>query len=101
MVPPSTPDGKVVTWLRALGVESLTQWDVLVFMHRHRASLVSAEHIARLVGHETGAVVTALDCLEALGLVERSRVSRTARLYEPATPPEPPRDEALRRLLEL
>ena len=48
-------DAEVEGWLKALGVDSLCQWDVLVFLCRHLASLVSAEHIARLLGYETGA----------------------------------------------
>jgi circadian clock protein KaiC len=32
-------------WLTTLGVETLGQWDVLVFLYRHQASLLSAEHL--------------------------------------------------------
>lgn len=92
---------RVAAWLRTLGVESLAQWDVLVFLHRHQASLLSAEHVTRLVGHESGPVLAALDALVARGLVTRSRVSGAARLYQFTAPAEPPRGEALGRLLRL
>src|SRR4051794_17279889 len=98
---PHPSNGQVEGWLQTLGVASLSQWDVLVFLYRHQASLLSAEHIARLVGHETNIAVTALDVLEALGLVERSRVSQAARLYQFTAPGEPPRGDALDRLLHL
>jgi DNA-binding MarR family transcriptional regulator len=98
-VPP--PDNKVEGWLRTLGIELLCQWDVLVFLYRHQASLVSAEDIARLLGHPTGEVVAALACLESRGLVGRSRVDQGVRLYQ-FTAPQTPRDEnAVDQLLTL
>lgn len=93
------PDLRIEGWLAALGVESLCEWDVLVFLYRHRASLVSAEHIARLLGYSTSEAVAALESLEALGLVRRSRVSQGARLYQFAVPADPPRGEAVDRLM--
>ena len=97
-------DFAVERWLETLGVESLCQWDVLVFLYRRRASLVSGEHIARLLGCATGAVVAALDRLELLDLVERSRVSQAVRLYQFTLPDGAPpggRGHALERLLSL
>ena len=41
------PDLQVEGWLQTLGIESLCQWDVLVFLYRHQPTLVRAEHIAR------------------------------------------------------
>ena len=95
------PDFPIEDWLKTLGVESLCQWDVLVFLHRHLTCLVSAEDIARLLGHPTGEVVAALDSLEPLGLVERSRVDRGVRLYQFAAPGDPQPGDALDRLLTL
>jgi hypothetical protein len=95
------PDLQIEGWLKTLGVELLCQWDVLVFLYRHLTSLVSAEHIARLLGHPTGEVVAALDCLEYLGLVERSRVNQGVRLYQFAAPEDPRPGGALDRLLTL
>ncbi|HUG92715.1 MAG TPA: helix-turn-helix domain-containing protein [Planctomycetaceae bacterium] len=97
-------DFPVERWLETLGVDSLCQWDVLVFLYRRRASLVSDEHIARLLGYATGKVVAALDHLESLDLVERSRVSQAVRLYQFTMPDgEPPgsRGNGLHRLLSL
>lgn len=95
------PELQVEGWLKTVGVESLCQWDVLVFLCRHLTSLVSAEHIARLLGYETGAVVAALDSLESLGLVDRSRVDQGVRLYQFAAPENTWRGDTLGRLLTL
>ena len=35
-----------------VGISLLSEWDVLVFVYRHGASLTSAEQIARLIGYE-------------------------------------------------
>jgi hypothetical protein len=87
--------------LTALGIDWLCQWDVLVFLSRHPTSLLSGEHIARLLGYATAPVVDALDHLETLGLVRRSRVDQGVRLYQFNAPAEPPRGDALKRLLTL
>jgi len=94
-------DAQVEGWLKALGVESLSQWDVLAFLCRHLTSLVSAEHIARLLGYETAAVVAVLDSLESLGLVDRSRVDQGVRLYQFATPEDTGRGDTLGRLMTI
>jgi len=91
-------DLQIEGWLQTLGIDSLCQWDLLVFLYGHQASLVSAEHIARLLGYPTGDVVTALKTLESLGLVERSRVSQGVRLYQFTGRADPPRGDALDRL---
>jgi hypothetical protein len=95
------PDSEVERLLTTLRVESLCQWDVLVFLYRHPTSLLGADAIARLLGYVADPVLAALDVLEALGLVVRSRVSQNVRLYQFTVPPEPPRGEAFARLLEL
>ena len=99
MEPQQPPGLPVEGWLRTLGVECLCQWDVLVFLYRHLSCLVSGEHIARLLGYPTAEVVSALDALEPLGLVERSRVDQGVRLYQFTVPPDSPRGDALGRLL--
>ena len=110
MAPENEPDVQVEGWLKTLGIESLCQWDVLVFLYRYQSSLVSAEHIARLLGHATVEVVAALDSLESSGLVDRSRVSQGGvRLYHlTVLPPAPPSEGwgrgvggALERLMTL
>jgi hypothetical protein len=95
-----TPNAEVERWLKTLGVQSLCQWDVLVFLHRHPTSLLGAEYIARLLGYADDPVVAALDGLESLGLVDRSRVSQNVRLYQFTVPPDV-RGDALDRLLSL
>jgi hypothetical protein len=94
-------DAEIDGWLKTLGITSLCQWDVLVFLHRHQTSLLGADFIARLLGYASGTVVAALDVLEFLGLVERSRVSQIVRLYKFTVPSDPPRGDALARLLAL
>jgi len=97
--PPSASE--VEAWLKTLGIESLCQWDVLVFLYRHLSSLVSGEHIARFLGYATAEVVAALDNAESSGLVERSRVSQGVRLYQVNAPADPTRRDALERLMTL
>jgi DNA-binding MarR family transcriptional regulator len=74
---------------------------VLFFLYRHPISLVGAEYLARLLGYASGPVVTALDVLEALRLVERSRVSQGVRLYRLAVASDPLRADASERLFAL
>ena len=95
------PDLQVEGWLKTLGIESLCQWDVLVFLYRHQPSLVSADHIACFLGYATAEVVAALDSLESSGPVERSRVSQGVRLYQLTAPADPTRRDALQRLMNL
>src|SRR5205823_11253055 len=101
MPPNSSAEADVEGWLKTLGIESLCQWDLLVFLYRHPTSLVGAEDLARLLGYAPGAVSAALEVLESLGLVKRSRPSQGVRLYQFTVPSEPPRSEALGRLLAL
>jgi hypothetical protein len=95
------PDVQVEGWLKTLGIESLCQWDVLVFLDRHPSILDSNEHIARFVGYATAEVVAALDSLESSGLVECSRFSQGVRLYQVTAPSDPTRRDALERLMTL
>jgi DNA-binding MarR family transcriptional regulator len=99
MAEDNQPDLQVEGWLQTLGIESLFQWDVLVFLYRHQSSLVSAEHIARFLGYATAEVVAALDSVESSGLVERSRVSQGVRLYQLTEPADPTRRDALKRFM--
>src|SRR5438045_3190270 len=98
----SPSDLQVEGWLKTLGIESLCQWDVLVFLYRHPVSLFGAEYLASLLGYASGPVVAALDALEALRLAERSRVSQEGvRLYRLTVPAEPQRGDAWERLFAL
>jgi len=97
-----TPDlAAVEHWLLSAGLTSIHHWDVLVFLYRHPTSLVSAEHIARLLGYATPEVIAALEHLEALGYVTRSRVSQAVRVYQFTVPADTPQGDACHRLLRL
>jgi hypothetical protein len=95
------PELEVEGWLRTLGIELVCQWDVLVFLYWRLTSMLNADHIARLLGLPTGEVVAALESLESLGLVERSRVDQGVRLYRFAAREDHQRGDALDRLLTL
>jgi hypothetical protein len=82
-------DAEIDGWLKTLGIASLCQWDVLVFLYRHQTSLVSADFIARLLGYASGPVIAALEVLEFLGILERFRVSQIVRLYKFTAPSDP------------
>ena len=97
----NSPDAEVEGWLKTLGIESLCQWDVLVFLYRHSISLFGAEYLACLLGYASGPVVAALDVLDSLRLVERSRVSQGVRLYRFTVPADPERGDASEQLFAL
>src|SRR5713101_1724433 len=99
MAQDNQPDLQVEGWLKTLGIESLCQWDMLVFLDRHPSILVSTDNIALFVGYATADVVAALDSLESSGLVVRSRVSQGVRLYQLTAPADPTRRDALERLM--
>ena len=96
---PSDPE--VTGWLQTLGVTSLCQWDVLIFLYRHQTTLLGAAELARLLGYASDSIVVALDGLEALTLVIRSRVSQGARLYQFSVPLGSPLGETFTRLQAL
>ena len=88
--PPREPE--VAGWLSTLGVTSLCQWDVLVFLYRHQTTLLGAADLARLLGYPSDSVVVALDV---------SRVSQGARMYQFSLPLGSPRGEVFARLQAL
>jgi hypothetical protein len=77
-----SPDILVQECLKSLEISLLGDWDVLVFLYRHRASLASAEQLARLLGYPSKAVGDALDRLESQRLIQRSRSSQGVRFYQ-------------------
>jgi hypothetical protein len=93
-----SPDLPLEGWLKTLGIDSLVQWDVLTFVYRHRASLVGAEAIAHLLGYTNDPVVVALDVLESLEFVGRSRATHGVRLYQFTLPSDPTRRDCFERL---
>jgi hypothetical protein len=78
-------DFQIQECLKGLGISSPADWDVLVFVYRHQASLANAEQIARLLGYPGNTVGDALDTLESLKLIRRSRASQGVRLYQYAS----------------
>ena len=95
------PDAEVTGWLHTLGIVSLCHWDVLVFLSRHQTTLLGTASLAQLLGYATESIVAAVESLESLALVRRSRVSQGARLYQCMIPPTSPRGEAFARLQAL
>jgi hypothetical protein len=101
MTPHLSSEAEIADWITTLGVTSLCQWDVLVFLSSHQATLLGVESLARLLEYALEPLVAALDALEALALVERSRVSQGARLYHCRVPLVAPRGAALAQLQAL
>ena len=95
------PDPEVTGWLSTLGVASLCQWDVLIFLYRHQTTLLGAADLARLLGYPSDSIVVALDVLESLALVTRSRISQGARLYQFSLPLGSPRGAVFTQLQTL
>jgi hypothetical protein len=79
----------VPTRLKTLGVTYLSEWDVLTFLYRHAASLCTATQIATLVGYDKAEIGAALNRLETLGLIQRSRISQGIRIHQFLEPAEP------------
>jgi predicted transcriptional regulator len=84
-----------------LGVANLTEWDALVFLYRHTATLCTAAQIAHLIGYEKSEISAALHKLEALGLIQRSRVSQGIRVYRFSASAEPWRLSGFLELMNL
>jgi hypothetical protein len=101
MTQPLPPDSVVTGWLHSLGLVSRCQWEVLVFLSLHYSTLLGAADLARLMGYASHEIIAALDTLEALGLVERSRVSQGARWYWFYIPLDTPCHKAFAQLQAL
>jgi DNA-binding MarR family transcriptional regulator len=87
--------------LKALGVTHLSEWDVLTFLYRHAASLCTATQIATLTGYDKVETGVALNKLETLDLIQRSRLSQGIRIYKFLEPTEPARRSSLIELMSL
>jgi len=85
----NSTDSSIQDCLQSLGIYSLGDWDVLVFVYRHRANLSSADQIGRLLGYPSKAVGASLDRLESKSLIQRSRYSQGVRFYEFASSAAP------------
>jgi biotin operon repressor len=84
-------DFLVAESLEKLGISLLSEWDALAFLYRHGTSLTSAAQIAQLLGYNTAALTAALDRLESLGFIVRSRGYQGVRLYRFSVPTDPAR----------
>ncbi len=96
-----SPDFVVQECLESLGISSLGDWDVLIFLYHHHAILASVEQIARLVGYPSNVAGNTLDTLESLGLVQRSRDSQGLRLYQLSTFMHDPPQSCFWKLMSL
>jgi DNA-binding MarR family transcriptional regulator len=65
-------EASIRSCLESMGISLFSDWDMLVFVYRHGASLTSTDQIARLIGYERGVVSAALNRLERNKLIERS-----------------------------
>src|SRR5450631_4254074 len=97
----NSQDDLVRKHLHNLGVTLMSEWDALAFLYRHAASLATAAQLAQLIGYENTEIGAALQKLEALGLIQRSRASQGIRLYQFSSPPEPSRQSSLLALMSL
>jgi hypothetical protein len=70
-------------------------------LYRHQTTLLGTADLARLLGYPSNSIVVALDVLEVLGLVTRSRVSQGARLYQFSVVLDSPRGVAFAQLQTL
>jgi DNA-binding MarR family transcriptional regulator len=95
------PETSVQRCVDGVGISSLCDWDVFAFVYRHVTSLISTEHIARLVGYKSKVVGGALDRLERQKLIERSRPSRGVRLYRVLDSKDAERRRCLKELVIL
>jgi len=61
VAPDKPADLPIREYLKILGVSTLNEWDILMFLHRHGTSLTSAAEIALLLGGNKAGVSVALD----------------------------------------
>jgi hypothetical protein len=101
MAPSPPPDAEISYWLHTLGVSSLCQWEVLVFLYHHQVTLLTVADLARLLGYASHDIGIALDTLVSEGLVVRSGISQGVRLYQCNVPLDSPRGAAFARLQTL
>ena len=95
-------DSQIQECLTRLDISSPVDWDVLAFVYRHQASLANAEQISRMLGYPGIAVADALDHLESLKLIRRSRSSQGVRLYQfVSSEADAPSCNCFRQLIEL
>ncbi|HVB57938.1 MAG TPA: hypothetical protein VNE63_16135 [Candidatus Acidoferrales bacterium] len=87
--------------LESMGISLLMDWDMLVFLHHHGATLSSAGQMARLLRCESIRIGDTLDRLESRRLIESSRPSRGARFYKVIVSSDGSRQGCFQQLLNL
>jgi DNA-binding MarR family transcriptional regulator len=77
-----SPNNWVAEHLKSLGLSSLCEWDVLLFLGRHHTTLGNTALIAGLLNYPSQAVSDALESLESKKLIRSSRSSQDVRFYQ-------------------
>ena len=88
-------------WLEMLGVQTLVEWDVLVFLNRHPFSLFRADTMPSLAGYNSDSSSAAMSSLERLGLVKRLRADFNQDVYTATVLSDPARKLAMSYLMNL
>ena len=94
-------DAQLERCLSTWGISLLEEWDLLVFLHRHRKSLLTVEQISSLLGNDRTAVHKALRKFETAGLVRRSRSLQGIRFNQLVASLDEGPQEALELLVHL
>jgi DNA-binding MarR family transcriptional regulator len=95
-------DFQILECLTRLDICSRVDWDVLAFVYRHQASLANAEQISRMLGYPGIEISDALEHLESLKLIRRSRASQGVRLYQfVSSEADPQSQSCFRQLITL
>jgi len=94
-------DVQIQECLTVLGIASPVEWDVLAYVYRHQASITNAEQIGRMLGYASTVVADALDHMETLKLIRRSRTSQGVRLYQFGSEAEPGAHSSFQELIRL
>jgi hypothetical protein len=94
-------DSQIQACLTRLGITAPVEWDVLAFVYRHQSSLTNADQMARMLGYPSTVVADALDRMEILKLIRRSRASQGVRLYQFGSESDPQAESCFQQLIKL
>lgn len=87
--------------LESIGVSLLLDWDLLIFLYHHGATLSSTDQLARLLCCESTRIGNALDRLESQRLIESTQSSRQVRFYKVVVSSDGSRQGCFQQLLKL
>lgn len=82
-------------------ISLLEEWDLLVFLYRHRNSLLTVEQMSLLVGYSKRAFAKALIKFETAGLVRRSHSSQGIQFTQLVTEVDVARRDSFELLVSL